>query len=143
MTEQAGTVRIVQDRSVLGPPFLDISSRVTCCGETGLLGLAFHPNYSANGYFFVSYTYVTDANTLRLRVSRFKVSAEDANLADANSEFVILEIDKPYATHNGGSLQFGPDGYLYISTGDGGGMYDPMNNAQNMGALLGRSCAST
>ena len=81
---------------------------------------------------------MTDANTLRLRVSRFKVSAADARLADANSESVILEIDKPYATHNGGSLQFGPDGYLYISTGDGGGMYDPMNNAQDTSALLGK-----
>ena len=111
--------------------FLNLTG-ISTASEQGLLGLAFHPNYSNNGYFYVFYTPTT---TLAV-VSRFTVSA-DANVADASSEEVLLEIPQPLTNHNGGQLSFGPDGYLYIAVGDGGGAGDPDNNAQNRTNLLG------
>jgi glucose/arabinose dehydrogenase len=138
VTEQDGRIRAVQGGQLLPTPFLDISARVACCGERGLLGLAFHPSYASNGYFYVNYTYLAANNALRTRVSRFKVSAGNPNVADANSEEVVLEFSQPYDNHNGGSLHFGPDGYLYIAVGDGGNAYDPPNNGQNTGVLLGK-----
>lgn len=138
VAEQGGTIRIVQDGQLLPTPFLDISARVVSGGERGLLGVAFHPGYAANGYFYVNYTYTASGNALRTRVSRFSVSAGSANVADANSETILLEFAQPYANHNGGSLHFGPDGYLYIAAGDGGSAYDPENNGQNKGVLLGK-----
>ncbi|MGE5603210.1 MAG: PQQ-dependent sugar dehydrogenase [Nitrososphaerales archaeon] len=138
VTEQRGAIRIVQDGKLLSTPFLDIRGQVVCCGEQGLLGLAFHPNYAGNGYFYVNYTYLAPGNELRTRVSRFKVSAGDPNIADANSEVSVLEFRQPFGNHNGGSLHFGPDGYLYIAAGDGGSSYDPPDNSQNPGVLLGK-----
>ncbi|MFD0797775.1 PQQ-dependent sugar dehydrogenase [Maribacter chungangensis] len=111
--------------------FLNIST-ISSASEQGLLGLAFHPNYSSNGYFYIFYT----PNANLAVVSRFTVS-DDVNVADAGSEVVILEIPQPETNHNGGQLSFGPDGYLYIAVGDGGGAGDPDNNAQNRTNLLG------
>jgi hypothetical protein len=115
--------------------FLDISDRVISGGELGLLGLAFHPNYKNNGYFYVNYT---APNPLRSIIARYTVSSTDPNSADKNSEVVLLEVLQPYPNHNGGQLAFGPDGYLYIGLGDGGSAGDPQNNAQNRSVLLGK-----
>lgn len=114
--------------------FLNIREQVRSGGELGLLGLAFHPDYKTNGYFFVNYT---ADNPLRTVVSRFKVSVDHPNRADADSEEIILEFNQPLTNHNGGQIAFGPDGYLYIATGDGGGGGDPGNNAQDRTNLLG------
>jgi glucose/arabinose dehydrogenase len=114
--------------------FLNITDRVTNGGEMGLLGLAFHPNYESNGYFFVNYT---ANNPRRTIISRFKVSDTDPEDADENSELIILEVNQPYSNHNGGQISFGPDGYLYNSYGDGGSGGDPQNNGQNLTTLLG------
>lgn len=138
LAEQAGVIRVLQDGKVLPAPFLDITSQVECCGESGFLGLAFHPGFAGNGYFYVNYTYRAPGNELRTRVSRFRVSAGNPNVADPGSESIVLEFFQPFANHNGGALAFGPDGFLYISSGDGGGGFDPQNNAQNTGVLLGK-----
>ncbi len=135
VVEQNGIIKILNpDGTVNTTPFLDISSQVSCCGERGLLGLAFHPNYQNNGYFFVNYT-DTNGNT---QVSRFTVSTSNADVADENSELPIIDYNQPNGNHNGGCLAFGPDGYLYISSGDGGGSGDTSNNAQNLNLLLGK-----
>ena len=121
VVEQNGIIKILNtDGTVNTTPFLNISSQVSCCGERGLLGLAFHPNYQNNGYFFVNYT-DTNGNT---QVSRFTVSTSNADVADENSELPIIDYNQPNGNHNGGCLAFGPDGYLYISSGDGGGSGD-------------------
>ncbi len=111
--------------------FLNLSN-ISTSSEQGLLGLAFHPNYSANGYFYVCYTPSASLSV----ISRFTVST-DANIANAGSEEVLLEIPQPFTNHNGGQLTFGPDGFLYIAVGDGGGGGDPENHAQNRTNLLG------
>lgn len=115
--------------------FLDISSKVLYGGEMGLLGLAFHPNYKENGYFYLDYT--TD-NPRRTIISRFKVSGNDPSVADPLSEEILLEVAQPYENHNGGQISFGPDGYLYISLGDGGSGGDPLNAGQDLKNLLGK-----
>ncbi|OGD22650.1 MAG: hypothetical protein A2W03_16235 [Candidatus Aminicenantes bacterium RBG_16_63_16] len=123
--------------------FLDITDRVVSnpgVGEMGLLGLAFDPGYAASGAFYVNYT-TGDAGpprTRATRVSRFRVSPADRNRADPASETVLLEFPQPFDNHNGGQLAFGPDGYLYIATGDGGSGGDPLDNAQNLTSLLGK-----
>ncbi len=132
--EQGGRVRVILDGAVLAQPFLDLSNAVSCCGERGLLGLAFHPSYATNGFFFVNYT-ADNGDTV---VSRFTVSAGDLNHADPDSEIEILRLDQPFSNHNGGHLAFGPDGYLYVATGDGGSGGDPQNNGQDLGTLLGK-----
>jgi glucose/arabinose dehydrogenase len=136
ITEQPGTVRIVDSAGNLNQrPFLDITDRVNSAAtEQGLLGIAFHPQYSANGYFFLYYTGMGDS----VRISRFSVSATDPDSALPSSEHRILTIYKPFVNHNGGDLQFGPDGYLYIGTGDGGSGGDPGNRAQDKLQLLGK-----
>ena len=134
--DQVGKIWIIgADGNKVATPFLDVSSKMVTLNagydERGLLGLAFHPNYKSNGKFYIYYTLPpraggpqagTNWNNLS-RVSSFKVSA-DANVADANSEQVILEVDDPQSNHNGGTLAFGPDGFLYIAIGDGGGADD-------------------
>lgn len=115
--------------------FLDITAKVDWGGEKGLLGLAFHPNYKENGYFFVNYT---APSQLRTVVSRFKVSQANPNIADPQSEEIIFTTPQPFSNHNGGKIVFGPDGYLYIALGDGGSGGDPQNNAQNLGSPLGK-----
>ncbi|MGB9697653.1 MAG: PQQ-dependent sugar dehydrogenase [Ignavibacteria bacterium] len=116
--------------------FLDISNKISSAGgEEGLLGLTFHPAFATNGYFYINYT---APNPLRTVISRFKISNSDPNKADSLSEYKILEIPQPYTNHNGGTLMFGMDGYLYIGMGDGGSGGDPQNNAQNLQVLLGK-----
>jgi len=136
IVEKGGAIKIVNpDGTVLPQPFLDIDPRVRSSeSERGLLGLAFHPDYENNGYFFVNYT----DNSGDTRISRFTRSAEDANLADPNSEKVILEVEQPFENHNGGDVAFGPDGYLYIGLGDGGSGGDPGDRAQARLNLLGK-----
>lgn len=134
IVEQPGTIRVFENGALLPEPFLDISERVNDrANEQGLLGLAFHPDYAANGVFFLNYT-GADGQTV---IARYRVT-DDPNRADPNSETIILQIEQPYANHNGGNLIFGPDGYLYIGMGDGGAAGDPENRAQNLRELLGK-----
>ena len=132
--EQAGVIGIIQNGALLTNPFLDISGQVSCCGERGLLGLAFHPRYMENGQFFVNYTDL-DGNTV---IARFEVSSNDPNQADASSEKRLIYIQQPYPNHNGGAVVFGPDGYLYLGLGDGGSGGDPQGNGQSTSTLLGK-----
>jgi glucose/arabinose dehydrogenase len=138
IVEQHGRVRIVTKEGVLLPtPFLDIG--LLDGGERGLLGLAFHPQYAANRKFYVFYTPNASPANYTLRVSEFLASAANPNVADAASERRIITIPHPdFGNHNGGQLAFGPDGYLYISTGDGGSGGDPDENGQNINVLLGK-----
>jgi glucose/arabinose dehydrogenase len=134
VVQQGGQIRIVRDGALVAAPFLDISDRITSGGERGLLGLAFHPDYPTDPRLFVNYT---DANG-DTRVSSFTVDPSRPDEADPNSEVKILHIAQPYANHNGGALVFGPDGFLYISTGDGGSGGDPHGNGQSLKTLLGK-----
>jgi glucose/arabinose dehydrogenase len=134
LVEQAGRILVAQPGSKTTSVFMDISDRVLNGGERGLLGLAFHPAYSTNGRFFVNYTRPPDGATV---IAEFLVSA-NPNAGSSNSEVVILTIDQPYENHNGGMIEFGPDGYLYIAMGDGGSANDPENRAQNIDELLGK-----
>ncbi|PQB04011.1 PQQ-dependent sugar dehydrogenase [Aureitalea marina] len=135
VVEKTGQIKILNSNGTTnGTPFLDLSGDVSNGGEQGLLSVAFHPDYDKNGFFFVNYTKL-DGDT---RVSRFKVSDGDPNVADPASELIIIEYDQPFANHNGGCIQFGPDGYLYIASGDGGSGGDPGNRAQNTSLVLGK-----
>jgi glucose/arabinose dehydrogenase len=134
IVEQPGRIRIVENSRLLDKPFLDIRSKVGCCDERGLLSVAFHPQYKANGFLFVDYT---DKNG-DTRIERYTVSSADRNTADSASAKLILAIDQPYANHNGGLNLFGPDGMLYIGMGDGGAQGDPHGNGQNRNVLLGK-----
>lgn len=135
VVERAGVIKILNANGTVNPvPFLNIDGRViNNGGEQGLLALAFHPDYATNGFFFVNYI----DNSGDTVISRFTRSS--ANLADENSEVVLLNIPQPFSNHNGGDMHFGPnDGYLYISTGDGGSGGDPGNRAQNLNQFLGK-----
>jgi len=133
VVEKTGAIRIVRAGSLESTPFLAISDRVDSSGhEQGLFSVAFPPGYASKGYFYVDYTDV-NGDTV---VSRFSLTG-DPDVADPASEEIILTIDQPYDNHNGGQLAFGPDDYLYISTGDGGGGGDPDDNAQDPSTLLG------
>lgn len=135
VVEQVGDIRILNSQGqVQSQPFLDIHDRVAFGGEQGLLGLAFHPDYKSNGYFYVNYIGL-DGNT---NISRFKVNPANTETADPQSEFKLLTVVQPFANHNGGDLCFGPDGYLYIGLGDGGSGGDPGNRAQNPLEYLGK-----
>jgi glucose/arabinose dehydrogenase len=131
VVEQGGTIRTVEGGRVQPEPFLDISDRTEAGGEQGLLGLAFHPAYERNGRFFVNYTDLA-GDTI---VASYRA---DGTHADPDSEEILLKIDQPYPNHNGGHLAFGPDGFLYIATGDGGSAGDPEENGQNLDSLLGK-----
>jgi len=137
VVQQNGLIRVFPNDSAVtsATTFLNISSRISTGGERGLLGLAFHPNYATNGYFYVNYT---QAGTGRTIVSRFRVDPNNPNQADPNSEVILLNIYQPYDNHNGGMIMFGLDGYLYIGMGDGGSAGDPGNRAQNLDSLLGK-----
>ena len=137
LVQQTGAIRIWNGTALEATPFLDLSAEVTCCGERGLLGLVFHPDYAANGELFVNYTR-THSGQLQTVVSRFRVSELDPDLADSGSEEILLTIDQPFANHNAGDLGFGPDGYLYVPTGDGGSGGDPEENGQDLAVLLGK-----
>jgi glucose/arabinose dehydrogenase len=134
VVEQAGTIRIVNGDELLALPFLDVTDRVGSGAlEQGLLSVAFHPAYPQNGRFFVYYTDRAGA----VVVSEFAVSSDDPDRADPGGERIVLRVSQPYANHNGGQLQFGPDGMLYIGLGDGGSAGDPGGHGQNPGTLLG------
>jgi glucose/arabinose dehydrogenase len=129
--EKYGAIRIFQNGQLLDQPFLNINNRVNDSGnEMGLLGLAFHPNYEQNGYFYVNYTGAGG----HTRISRFIASG---NSADPNSEQILLTVNQPFPNHNGGAVAFGPDGYLYLALGDGGSAGDPQKHGQNPNTLLG------
>ncbi|NQX88150.1 MAG: PQQ-dependent sugar dehydrogenase [Halioglobus sp.] len=140
VVERGGIIRIIDENGELLPqPYLNISSQVNDRGgEMGMLGLAFHPNYANNGWFYVYYTPQTESGDLRSRVSRFRVRQTNPQLAGANTERVVMEFDQTFINHNAGDMHFGPDGYLYIASGDGGPGGDPNNNAQNTTTLLGK-----
>ena len=133
VVEQPGRIRVIDSAGKLRGTFLDIRARIASGGERGLLGLAFHPEFESNRRFFVNYTRRGDGDTI---VSEFK--ARSGTSADVGSEEILLHIEQPYANHNGGWIGFGPDGFLYIATGDGGSGGDPQNRAQNLGTLLGK-----
>lgn len=135
IADQRGYIRIISSAGIVATqPFLDITNRVAYGGERGLLGIAFHPDYKSNGYFYVNYVGNGDST----HISRFKVSTGNVNVADPQSELKLMTIFQPYQNHNGGDLKFGPDGYLYIGMGDGGSGGDPGNRAQNSKELLGK-----
>ncbi|KYH07874.1 cadherin [Chryseobacterium cucumeris] len=135
VVQQDGIIKIIQPNGTINTTnFLNIGSKITFGGERGLLGLAFHPQYSTNGYFFVYYNNLSG----NIIVARYNVSSTDPNVADPASEKILLNIPKPFDNHNGGSIHFAPDGKLWIITGDGGSGGDPNNNAQNKNVLLGK-----
>lgn len=136
IVEKGGRIKISDlQGNVQAAPFLDIDPIVNSqANERGLLGLAFHPDYDSNGYFFVNYT-GNDGDT---RISRFTRSASDPDQADPMSELVLLVVDQPFNNHNAGDLAFGPNGYLYVGLGDGGSGGDPGNRSQNPKEFLGK-----
>lgn len=138
VVEQGGRIHVVPNdtAAVRSQVFLDLSAKVrTRHNEEGLLAMALHPQFARHGQFFV---YYSASDPRRTVLSRFTVSAADSNRADPRSEVVILEVEQPYGNHNGGMILFGPDGYLYLSYGDGGSAGDPHGNSQNLGTLLGK-----
>lgn len=135
IVERAGRIRVLENGQLLATPFLDIGTLTTTGGERGLLSMAFHPQYASNGYFFIYYTNLAGD----IVIERRQVSAGNANVADALSALTIITIAHPtFNNHYGGLLSFGPDGYLYAGTGDGGSGGDPPGNAQNTNVLLGK-----
>ena len=136
IVEQIGRIKILNftTGTVLPTPFLNITGLVLSGGERGLLGLAFHPDYAVNGFFYVNYTNLSGHTV----IARYTVSG-DPNVANPGSAVILKTINQPFANHNGGCLQFGPnDGMLYVGMGDGGSGDDPLNNGQNTGTLLGK-----
>jgi len=133
VVEQPGRIRVIRGGHVLARPFLDLTARVAYGGERGLLGLAFHPAYARNGWFFVDYTDVNGDT----RVERYHVGT-DPDVADPASGALVLQVAQPFANHNGGMLAFGPDGGLFVGMGDGGSGGDPHGNGQNDHTLLAK-----
>ena len=134
ITELSGIIKVLQPGASTPTVFLDIRSRVIAGGELGLLGLAFHPQYQTNRRFFVHYSRITDAATI---IAEYRVSAANPNIAEM-TETVLMAITGTESNHNGGMIEFGPDGYLYIGLGDGGFNNDPLNRAQNIDDLSGK-----
>lgn len=130
VVEQAGRIRVIQAGKLLPDPFLDIVSEVRSGGEQGLLSMAFHPRYASNGLFYVDYTN-TNGDT-RVVEYRAQANGEPERVRE------LLAVEQPYANHNGGQLEFGPDGRLYVGMGDGGSAGDPQNRAQNLDSRLGK-----
>ncbi|MCU0849900.1 MAG: PQQ-dependent sugar dehydrogenase [Candidatus Thermoplasmatota archaeon] len=147
VADQPGKIYIIENDVLLQTPFLDLTSKMVKVNpiydERGLLGLAFHPNYEINGRFFVYYSGTKTAEGVDHEsiIAEYHVSSEDSNIADPLSEIIILRVDQPEPNHNGGQLAFGPEGYLYIGLGDGGGAGDQhgtIGNGQNNNTLLGK-----
>ncbi|HEX9439879.1 MAG TPA: PQQ-dependent sugar dehydrogenase, partial [Roseiflexaceae bacterium] len=141
VVEQPGRIMIYNGTQLLPTAFLNITSIVNSGdSEQGLLGLAFDPQFASNGYFYVDYINKSSVEGATV-VARYHVSASNPNVADSGPPTTLLTITQPQTNHNGGQLQFGPDGYLYIGMGDGGGggdQHGPIGNAQNLGTLLGK-----
>jgi glucose/arabinose dehydrogenase len=137
--QQDGRIRIIQNGTLLTPPFLDINSKVTFAGEMGLLGLAFHPSFPQNRKFYVHYVR-TSAGQIQSVIAEYLAQAANANLADPASERILLTVDQVgnFPNHKAGQLAFGPDGLLYFGLGDGGSERDPSGNGQNTNTLLGK-----
>lgn len=135
--EQEGKIRVFENNAntATAGTYLDIRNKVASGGEMGLLGLAFHPDFKQNGFFYVNYTKNNPRETV---VSRFKASSANASQVDPASEVILFRFAQPYSNHNGGKVLFGPDGFLYVSTGDGGSGGDPQNNGQNKSSWLGK-----
>lgn len=139
IVEQSGAIRVLADDALLDVAFLDVSDLISPAAtgggytERGLLGLAFHPDYAENGVFFINYTDTAGNSVL----ARYTVSVDDPNRADPDSAEQLFYLSQPYSNHNGGHLAFGPDGYLYMSLGDGGSAGDPQGNGQDPATLLG------
>lgn len=135
VVEKGGKIRILNSNGTTNSTaFLDISGLVSKGSEQGLLGLAFHPNYASNGLFYINYTNLSGDTV----IAKYTVDGINPNLANSSSGSILLTIVQPYANHNGGTLKFGPDGFLYIGMGDGGSGGDPENRAQNSTVLLGK-----
>ena len=134
VVEQPGRIKIIKPGTLLTTPFLDISTAVAYGGEQGLLSIAFPPDFDQVGHFYICYTRAEDGATV---VARYGVDEQDPDLADEATEEEVLLVAQPYSNHNGGMMAFGPDGYLYISLGDGGGSGDPDGNGQDPNTLLG------
>ena len=134
VVEKTGRIRVVKDGVLLPEPFLDLSGLVSTSGEQGLLSMAFHPRFAVNRRFYVDYTNL-EGDT---RVVRYAASATDPDVADPATRKVLLRVYQPYDNHNGGQLQFGPDGRLYVGMGDGGSAGDPQDRAQNPRSRLGK-----
>jgi glucose/arabinose dehydrogenase len=137
IVQQGGTIRIVKAKKLLPTPFLNVASLIESGGEKGLLGLAFHPSYKSNGRFFINYTRRVSGQ-LQTVIAEYHVSSSDPNVADPNSGRIVLNFNQPFDNHNGGQMAFGPDGYLYIGTGDGGSGGDPQGNGQKLSTLLAK-----
>ena len=137
VVERGGLIRVLNaDGSVNAAPFLTLTaSTIVSGGEQGLLGLAFHPNFATNRFFYVNYTRAMDGATV---IAKYTANATNTNIADATSVQILLTIAQPFTNHNGGSLVFGPDGFLYIGMGDGGSGGDPNGNSQNLNSMLGK-----
>jgi glucose/arabinose dehydrogenase len=137
IVQQSGTIRIISGGSLLPSVFLNISSKVNFDGgEQGLLGLAFHPNYSSNRRFYVNYDRLSGAQ-MQTVIAEYQLTA-DPNAADVATERILFTVDQPFPNHKGGQMAFGPDGFLYIAFGDGGSGGDPQGNGQNRQTLLGK-----
>ena len=142
IVEQVGRALLYEKGKSTGTPYLDLTKKVYVEYECGLLGIAFHPNFAENGYFYVNYTAKAPVPgkkdpQLKTFISEFKADAKAAQV-DLKTERVVLTIDQPFSNHNGGHLEFGPDGMLYIGMGDGGSAHDPQDNGQKTGTLLGK-----
>lgn len=138
IVQQRGRIMVAEAGSASQSVFLDLTSKVSQTGsERGLLGLAFHPQFSSNGYFFVNYTRTNADSTTTTVIARYRTVNSNSS-GDPSSERVLLTIAQPYSNHNGGMVEFGPDGYLYLGMGDGGSANDPQGNAQNKNSLLGK-----
>lgn len=133
--EQSGRIKVLQPGATVPTEFLNVTTLILTGGERGLLGLAFHPQYRTNGRFFIYYTKTGNGS---LQISEFHVSASNPNVADTTETPIINILHPTNSNHNGGNLAFGPDGYLYMGTGDGGSANDPPANAQNINVLLGK-----
>jgi len=133
VVEQSGRIRVVRDGTLLAEPFVDLSDRVSCCSERGLLGLAFDPAYAESGRLFVNYTNA-DGDTEVVELAR----TDDPDVASPDPVRRFFTVEQPFANHNGGMLAFGLDGYLYVGLGDGGAAGDPLDNAQNPDSKLGK-----
>ncbi len=135
VVQQGGRIRVISGGALRSTPFINLGDKILSDGERGLLGLAFHPRFASNGRFYVYFTRKSDG---AVAINEYRVSSGDPNVADPSTRRRILTLKEPYSNHNGGRMAFGPDDYLYIGTGDGGGAGDPGNRARSLKSLLGK-----